>query len=168
MDVGSISGVSAGSGAGMTPESAAVGNVSEASDDTAAAPATGEEIEGSTDGREVCAPGGTDPMETNMSSEDLISLGQNKGTSNTDDIGWRFNMGGGEEGGESKELVDQIMKIMEILLALQLLEETMKQLNEFSAGGGTGGFGGVDGGVGDGMESSSGGSGTGATVGGAL
>ena len=164
MDVGSVSGVTAGSGTGMMPESAPAGNVSEAPSDATKTPAIGEESEGGNDGRGVCAAGGTDPMETHMSSEDLVSLGQNKGTSSTDDIGWRFNMGGAEESGEGKDLIDQIMKIMEIMLALKLLEETMKQLNESSGGEGTGGFGGAAmGGMG-----SSGGSGAGAAAGGAL
>ena len=166
MDVGSVSGVSAGSGAGMMPESAPVGDVSEMSPDALDTPAVGNEAENGNDGRGVAAAGGADPMEANMSSEDLISLGQNKGTSSTDDIGWRFNMGG-EESGEGKDLIDQIMKIMEILLALQLLEETMKQLNESSGGGDGGGAGGL-GGAGSSGMGSSGGSGTGATAGGAL
>ena len=111
MDVGSVSGVSGGSGVSTMPESAPVGNTSETSNDAINTPAIGEEVKGGEDGRGVCAPGGSDPMETNMSSEDLISLGQNKGTSSTDDIGWRFNMGGAEESGEGKDLIDQIMKI---------------------------------------------------------
>jgi hypothetical protein len=165
MDVGSVSGVSAGSGAGMTPESAAVGNVSEASNDTIGTPAIGEEIKGGDDGRGVCAPGGTDHMETNMSSEDLVSLGQNKGTSSTDDIGWRFDMGGAAESGEGKDLIDQITKIMEIMLVLKLIEETMKQFNE------SGGMGGGDGGsaaAGTGAGGMSEGSSGGAAAGGAL
>jgi|TARA_Y100000034_G_scaffold64483_1_gene78010 hypothetical protein len=165
MDVGSVSGVAGGSGVGMTPESAPVGNTSETSNDTLNTPVIGEEVEGGKDGRGVCAPGGTDPMETNMSSEDLVSLGQNKGTSSTDDIGWRFNIGGGEESGEGKDLIDQIMKIMEILLALQLLEETMKQLNE---SGGMGGESGGSAAAGTGAGGMSEGSSGGAAAGGAL
>ena len=166
MDVGSVSGVSGGASAQAMPESAAVGNTQEAANESAVSPIIGEEEAGE-DGRGVAAAGGADPLETNMSSEDLISLGQSKGTSNTDDIGWRFDMGVGEESGEGKELIDQIMKIMEILLALQLLEETMKQLNET---GGIGGEGGSTGGeaAGSGAGGTEGGSGAGATAGGAL
>jgi len=165
MDVGSVSGVTAGSGTGMMPESAPAGNVSEAPSDATKTPAIGEESEGGNDGRGVCAAGGTDPMETHMSSEDLVSLGQNKGASSTDDIGWRFNMGGAEESGEGKDLIDQIMKIMEIMLALKLLEETMKQLNESSGmGGGDGGSAAAGTSAGNMSEGSSGG----AAAGGAL
>jgi len=165
MDVGSVSGVSGGASAQAMPESAAVGNTQEAANESAVSPITGEEEAGK-DGRGVAAAGGADPLETNMSSEDLISLGQSKGTSNTDDIGWRFDMGVGEESGEGKELIDQIMKIMEIMLALKLLEETMQQLNESGGISGEGGSAaaGTDGGTG-GAE---GGSGAGATAGGAL
>ena len=165
MDVGSVSGVSAGSGAGMMPESAPVGDVSEMSPDALDTPAVGNEAENGNDGRGVAAAGGADPMEANMSSEDLVSLGQNKGTSSTDDIGWRFNIGGGEESGEGKDLIDQIMKIMEILLALQLLEETMKQLNE---SGGMGGESGGSAAAGTGAGGMSEGSSGGAAAGGAL
>ena len=144
MDVGSVSGVSGGASAQAMPESAAVGNAQEAANESAVSPIIGED-------------------------EDLISLGQSKGTSNTDDIGWRFDMGVGEESGEGKELIDQIMKIMEIMLALKLLEETMKQFNESGgisgeSGGGESAAAGTDGGAG-GAE---GGSGAGATAGGAL
>ena len=168
MDVGSVSGVSGGASAQAMPESAAVGNAQEAANESAVSPIVDEEEAGK-DGRGVAAAGGADPLETNMSSEDLISLGQSKGTSNTDDIGWRFDMGVGEESGEGKELIDQIMKIMEIMLALKLLEETMKQFNESGgisgeSGGGESAAAGTDGGAG-GAE---GGSGAGATAGGAL
>jgi len=160
MDVGAIGGVSGATGAGAAPENAAVGNISDAMDESAVAPVADGEAEGSIDGRGVAGIGSADPMETNMSSEDLVSLGQNKGTSSTDDIGWRFDMG---EGGEDKELVDQIMKIMEIMLALKLLEETLKQLNE------SGGMGGEGGGSGAGDAGGmSGGSSGGAAAGGAL
>lgn len=169
MDVGSVSGVSAGSGAGTMSESAPVGAGPETSNNTLNTPVVDAESESGKDGRGVCSPSGTDHMETNMSSEDIVSLGQNKGTSSTDDIGWRFDMSGVDGGGEGKELIDQIMKIMEIMLALKLIEETMKQVSD------SGGMGSEEGSTAAGGASSaggdngkSGGSGAGAATGGAL